>query len=220
MKKLLIGAVVFALLLGTAGMAQAASWDDLTWWGNSGATPKPMKSASGSGYWWWPTAPAESGDADLWGNRGVVYGMYSPPSAPSPKAVDPPKPPPPPPSPKVTRSTPVFNNVLFDFDKSTLKAEGQAEISKVAGQMDKNSSDTLTIVGHTDNVNHSGDPNYNVNLGQRRADSVRDALIADGVAASRVSTASRGDSEPAVNNDTAANRALNRRVVFQYGISD
>jgi outer membrane protein OmpA-like peptidoglycan-associated protein len=221
MKKLVTVAIAAALLLGSVGVANAAarSWDDLSWWGNSGATPSPVKDAERSGYWWWPTEPASNaGDTELWGNRGVVYAMYSPatPPPPAPPVVTPPPAPPAPPTP--TRSTPVFNNVLFDFDRSTVKPEGRVEIGKVADQLKQNANDTITVEGHTDNVNRSGDPQYNVKLGQRRADAVKAVLVENGIDASRITTVSKGESEPAVPNDTAANRALNRRVVFKYSI--
>ena len=81
--------------------------------------------------------------------------------------------------------------------------------------MQANPSDTLTVVGHTDSI---GTDEYNMGLGQRRANTVRDAIVAGGINASRVNAVSRGESEPAVANDTPANRQLNRRVVFQYSI--
>ena len=122
------------------------------------------------------------------------------------------------PAPAPVRSTPIFNNVLFDFDKSVVKAEGRVEIGRIADELKANPEDTITVEGHTDNVNRSGDPDYNVKLGQRRADAVKDVLLDNGIAASRISTTSKGDSEPAVANDTAENRSLNRRVVFKYSI--
>ena len=181
----------------------------------------PVRDADRSGYWWWPTEPASNaGDTELWGNRGVVYSIYSPAPPPPPPVVQTPPPPPPaaPPTPAPTRSTPVFNNVLFDFDKSTVKPEGRVEIGKIVEELKRHSADTVTVEGHTDNVNRSGDPDYNVKLGQRRADAVKAVMVEGGIAAGRISTVSKSDTEPAVPNDTAANRSLNRRVVFKYSI--
>lgn len=223
MKKFVTVAMIAVLALSMASVASAAArqWDDLSWWGNSGATPTPLKDAERSGYWWWPTDPASnSGDTELWGNRGVVYAMYAPPPPPPPPVTQsaPPPPPPPAPAPAPTRSTPVFNSVLFDFDKSTVKPEGRTEIGKIVNELKQNPNDTITVEGHTDNVNRSGDPQYNVKLGQRRADAVKKVMVEGGIDASRISTVSKGATEPAVANDTAANRALNRRVVFKYAI--
>lgn len=223
--KRFLALILVAAMAGLSGCATSGGGgmdEDLSWWGTSGSTPGPVKDATRSGYWWWPTEPASNvGDSELWGNRGLVYSSYAPTPPPPPPAppapVDPPAAPAPP---TVTRTVPVFNNVLFDFDKSTLKPEGRMEIDKVVAGLKQNSSDTVRLVGHTDSMNRSGDPNYNVKLGQRRADAVSKYLTDNGVATSRVSTSSRGAKEPAVANDTAANRALNRRVIFHYSISN
>ncbi|MCP4641917.1 MAG: hypothetical protein GY851_15860, partial [bacterium] len=62
MKKLLVGA--FAVALVTASVTAYADcgkvWDDLSWWGNTGATPAVVKDATRSGYWWWPKTPASN----------------------------------------------------------------------------------------------------------------------------------------------------------------
>jgi outer membrane protein OmpA-like peptidoglycan-associated protein len=110
--------------------------------------------------------------------------------------------------------------VLFDFDKYDVKDTGQAEIAKVAGILKDNPGDTVTIEGHTCDINRSGDPDYNTKLGQRRADAVQAVLIENGIDADRVNAASFGESRPAVPNTSDENRQLNRRVVFVYSISD
>ena len=221
MRNLLVGSLVLTLVLlaGGAATAQVRSWDDLNWWAQSGAGPDPVKASGSPGYWWWPAAPESNvDDGELWGNRGVVYGMFTP-------AAPPPPPPPPPeppaaPAPTPKRIVPVSNNVLFDFDKSNVKDGGRAEIAKVAGILEDNPGDTVTIEGHTCDINASGDPEYNVKLGQRRADAVQAVLIENGIDADRVNTASFGESRPAVPNTSDENRRLNRRVVFVYSISD
>lgn len=71
----------------------------------------------------------------------------------------------------------MLNNVLFDFDKSTLKPEGKAEIDKLVAEMGKFPGDTVVVVGHTDSV---GTDAYNVALGQRRADAVVNYMKAAG----------------------------------------
>lgn len=212
-------AVAVAFTAFSAG-AQVRSWDNLDWWAQSGAKVDPVKDHVRDGYWWWPTDPASNADdKELWGNRGVVYGKWvpkvEPAAAPAPAA-----PPAAPAAPKVTRQVPVFNHVLFDFDKSTVKPEGRTEIGKVADLLKQYPKDTVTVEGHTDNVNRSGDPQYNQKLGQRRADAVAKVLTDGGVDKGRVSTASFGDTRPAVPNDSDANRALNRRVIFVYKVNE
>lgn len=230
MSKVLVGSLVMTLVLlaGSTATAQVRSWDNLDWWAQSGASPDPVKASGGPGYWWWPMAPTSNADdGNLWGNRGVVYGMFTP--APPPPPPPPPEPPPLPPPPETPaaasaptpqRSVPVLNNVLFDFDKSKVKDSGRVEIAKVAGILKDNPGDIVTIEGHTCDINRSGDPDYNVKLGQRRAETVMAVLLENGISEGRVSTASFGESRPAVPNTSDENRQLNRRVVFVYSISD
>lgn len=216
MKKLVASALVAALWF-SCGSAQAAKqWDDMTWWGNTGATPLPQPDTNcGCGeprscYWWWPTeAASNTDDRELWGNRGIVYSCWIKPEP----VVETPTVTPEPP--KIDRTIPVFNNVLFDYDKSTLKPEGKAEIDKVVAELKANPTDIAVIEGHTDSM---GSDAYNMALGQRRADAVRDYMVQTGIEPARVTTQSLGESQPAVPNDTAANRKLNRRAVFRISI--
>lgn len=218
MKKIVVSLVAAAFLLACvpALAYEPKVWDDLSWWGNSGAKPDPVKDAVRSGYWWWPTEPASNaGDAELWGNRGVVYHIWTPPAPP----VTPTPTPTTTPS-TDTRTTPVFNNVLFDFDKAVLKPDGKTESDKVVQSMKEHAKDTLLIEGHTCNV---GSEEYNMGLGQRRADSVMKYLVDSGIAADRIKTQSFGETQPAdpaAANDTEPVRKLNRRAVFKTTIVD
>lgn len=217
MKKV-IGILCIALLMGSLTLSAAAQQAT---WGNSGAKPAPVKGDSGSGYWWWPLSPqTEVSKTEVWGNHGIVYSKYSVPAPP--KATPPPAPPVRPPAPApapVIRSAPVFNETLFGFDSSTLTDQGKSDLSVIASYMKENSGDTLEVQGHTCDVNNSGDPQYNEKLGLRRAESVEAALVGFGVVSSRLSAVSYGDSKPAVPNDSSANRALNRRVVFLFSLA-
>jgi outer membrane protein OmpA-like peptidoglycan-associated protein len=215
MKKLIALALI-ASLAGIGGTAEAAKcWDDMSWWGNTGATPEPQPDSKGrSGYWWWPTAPASNaGDTELWGNRGIVYHKWEKPveevvivDEPEDVVVKPP-----------VRTAIKLNNVLFDFDKSTLKPEGKAEIDKLVAWMKKYPQDTVLIEGHTCNV---GTDEYNMGLGERRANSVKTYMTEQGIAVGRIATKSFGESQPAVPNDSPANRKLNRRAVFKITMND
>lgn len=114
----------------------------------------------------------------------------------------------------------MFNNVLFDFDRSTVRPAGREVIANVAQELKAHPQDTITLEGHTDNINRSGDPQYNMKLGQRRADAVKAVLVDNGIASSRIETVSYGATRPAVPNTSDENRGLNRRVVFVLHIND
>jgi OOP family OmpA-OmpF porin len=72
----------------------------------------------------------------------------------------------------------------------------------------------VEIAGHTDST---GSESYNQALSQRRADSVREALIAGGIDAARLSAKGYGESEPIADNDTEEGRAKTRRVEMRHG---
>lgn len=212
MKKLIATAIIAAVALvafTTSPGAAALKFDDMSWWGNSGATPEPYPDPKGrSGYWWWPTDPASNaGDAELWGNRGVVY--HSPWEKPAPPAppMDPPKA-----TPTVEARKPVENTVLFDFDKSTIKAEAKPVLDAIVGELKEFGSDTIVVEGHTCNI---GTDQYNQGLSERRANAVVNYLTSAGIAQSRIMSKGLGESTPAVPNDSPANRAKNRRAYFK-----
>jgi OOP family OmpA-OmpF porin len=218
MKKLFIGVVAVMLLAGVASAADCGPkhWDDMSWWGNSGAKPEPQpdKGAAICGgeprscYWWWPKEPASnSGDTELWGNRGVVYHCWEKPPVVAPPAVPPVAPPP------VARTKPIFNNVLFDFDKSVLKPEGKAVVDQVVAELKAHEKDTVAVEGHTCDL---GSDAYNMALGQRRADAVKKYMVENGIDAGRITSTSVGESKPDPANDGDANRKLNRRAQFDF----
>jgi outer membrane protein OmpA-like peptidoglycan-associated protein len=210
--------VACAVAMVITPLASAGTMDDLSWFGNTGATSHPVKDVEYSGYWWWPTqAKSNSADGEKWGNRGIVYNMYAPPAPPAPAA------PAPAPqriaeAPKVERSIPVFNHVLFDFDKAVVKPQGVMEIKKVAAELGAHPGDTIVVEGHTCDLNGSGDPMYNKKLGQRRADAVVKVLADNGIKMSRITSVSKGSTMPAVANDSDSNRKLNRRVMLNFKI--
>jgi len=215
MKKLLVLALI-AALMGISGVAQAAkTWDDMSRWGNTGATPEPQADSQGRcGYWWWPKeAASNNNDSELWGNRGIVYHAWV---KPEPPKVETP-PPAPAPQPKPKRTAIVLNNVLFDFDKAVLKPEGKAEVDKLVAEMKKYPKDTVVLEGHTCNI---GTEQYNMGLGQRRADAVKKYMVEQGIDPARITTVSYGETRPAVPNDTPANRKLNRRVEFKITLGE
>lgn len=102
----------------------------------------------------------------------------------------------------------VFQGVLFDFDKATIRPEFKSQLDEFAASLD--TADVLTIDGHTDSV---GSDAYNQALSERRANSVADYLAGkDHLNRSNMSTNGHGESMPVATNDTDEGRQLNRRV--------
>ena len=100
-------------------------------------------------------------------------------------------------------------NILFEFDSADLHADAQAQLGEIVQAMKQQPGLGADVVGHAD---AQGSESYNLALSQRRAQTVSDYLVTSGVAASRIKTAWRGESEPAFPNTTKEFRALNRRV--------
>ena len=107
-----------------------------------------------------------------------------------------------------TASKPSTNSVYFAFDRSGLDAAARATLDGYAAWLNANNSTNVTIEGNCD---ERGSREYNLALGQRRADSVRDYLASRGVSASRVDTVSFGEERPACTGSGEACWAQNRR---------
>jgi OOP family OmpA-OmpF porin len=105
-----------------------------------------------------------------------------------------------------------FHGVLFDFDRDTIKDKYHPMIENAVEVLRLNPELTIAIEGHTDS---DGSDAYNQALSERRALSVKKALIAHGVNGSRLSTHGHGESQPVASNDSDEGRAYNRRVVYR-----
>ena len=101
------------------------------------------------------------------------------------------------------------SGLLFDFDSDVVKPTAASNLQELARSLNKFGESNILIVGHTDS---QGDDAYNMGLSQRRANSASAYLQSQGVPASRITTAGRGESEPVASNDTEAGKAQNRRV--------
>lgn len=101
------------------------------------------------------------------------------------------------------------SEVSFDYDSATIKPAFKATLDKLAEIMIKYDRTVVYIVGHTDS---SGSEAYNQKLSERRARSVENYLIDQGVSPSRLRSEGRGEMEPRASNETASGRQLNRRV--------
>src|SRR5436190_18174249 len=152
-----------------------------------------------------------------------------PPAAPAP----PPPPPPPPPAPRPAPPPPpralteeaIFAQktldqlnaemplaeVHFDFDMASVRDGDRAILQKNADWMRRWTSTRVTVEGHADS---RGTKEYNLALGQRRANAVKDYMVTLGIAADRLITISKGEESPVCSEETEACWARNRRGHF------
>ena len=100
-------------------------------------------------------------------------------------------------------------DVLFDFNKYTLKPEAREKLAKISGIVLAYPDLKLNIEGFTDSI---GSDQYNLELSDKRANSVKGYLISQGVKPDNVSSTGFGKADPVADNSTAAGRKLNRRV--------
>jgi outer membrane protein OmpA-like peptidoglycan-associated protein len=116
---------------------------------------------------------------------------------------------------QVVRTRPVvelnFEDVYFDFDRSTLRPEALRLLDDAVARLQANPDKNIVIEGHTCNI---GTAEYNLALGDRRATSVKAYLTSRGVPASRLETRSYGEEAPKFDNSREETRRLNRRAAL------
>jgi peptidoglycan-associated lipoprotein len=105
----------------------------------------------------------------------------------------------------------VGDRVFFGFDRSNLSQEAERTVEALAAWMRANPQTTITVEGHAD---ERGTREYNLALGARRANAVRDYLIVLGIDPNRVDTVSFGEERPAVQGSNEQAWAQNRRAEF------
>lgn len=162
--------------------------------------------------------------------KPAVEAKKEAPPAPAPAPAPPPPPPkemakpeapaPAAPAPKV-EAAPVMEKVAapdlrelriqFAFDDYNLSTRSKENLEKIAGWLSKDSAAKIQIEGHTCDI---GTPEYNLALGERRANSAKKYLEGLGVNTTRISTISYGEERPMVPNSDEANRSKNRRDEF------
>ena len=102
-----------------------------------------------------------------------------------------------------------MDNVLFDFNKSTLRPVAREKLARLGGLIVATPGLHIAVEGHADAV---GTDTYNQELSERRASSVRDHLVENGVQSGIITAQGFGESQPIATNDTEAGRQQNRRV--------
>jgi len=105
----------------------------------------------------------------------------------------------------------VFEDVYFDFDRYSLRPEATRVLDEAIAALRENATLRVEIEGHTCNI---GTAEYNLALGDRRANAVKNYLVSRGVTADRLNTVSYGEERPKYDNSREETRRLNRRAAL------
>ena len=103
--------------------------------------------------------------------------------------------------------------IYFDFDSSEVRVQDQETVSRHAMELGNNPGTRVRLEGHAD---ERGSREYNIGLGERRSQAVRQMLLVQGVSASQISTVSFGEERPASFGSSESDYAQNRRVEIKY----
>ncbi|MFH1196403.1 MAG: OmpA family protein [bacterium] len=106
----------------------------------------------------------------------------------------------------------VLVGVNFDFNSHRLKTESYPVLFHAVQVLLQNPTMTVEIQGHTDNI---GSEQYNQRLSEKRAEAVRNYLVARGIAANRLRTVGFGEKRPLADNNSPEGRSMNRRIEFK-----
>lgn len=177
-------------------------------WNRAYMSPRPTDLGPGQ-------VPDERYGEDIqWVTAGVGLRYRFPQEKPAP----PPAPPPPLPvaeaPPPPAKRKIVLRNVHFDFDKAEIRADAAPVLDEAAEELKGEGQVSIIAEGHTDSI---GTEAYNLKLSLRRAQAVRDYLVAHGMAPDRIRIEGFGETRPVATNDTADGRAQNRRVELHVG---
>jgi peptidoglycan-associated lipoprotein len=104
-----------------------------------------------------------------------------------------------------------LSTVYFDYDKSTISSTAKTALHGNADWLKKNANTKIQIEGHCD---ARGSIEYNLALGERRANSVKSYLVSLGIPAARINTISYGKEKPIINAETEEAYSKNRRANF------
>jgi peptidoglycan-associated lipoprotein len=115
------------------------------------------------------------------------------------------------PSPSEFRDSEALKDIYFDFDKANIRPDAATTLMANAAWMKENPRSSILIEGHCD---ERGTTEYNLALGQRRAQSARDFLVAQGIPGGRIAMISYGKERPSCTESTESCWARNRRAHF------
>ena len=102
-------------------------------------------------------------------------------------------------------------SILFDYDQADIRASEVGKVQAAARFLQQNAGVQITVSGHAD---ERGSQEYNIGLGDRRANAVRQALIEAGIGATRINTVSFGEERPVCNASNEGCWQQNRRGEF------
>jgi OOP family OmpA-OmpF porin len=105
----------------------------------------------------------------------------------------------------------IVTNINFDFDRTEVRGDVKHRLSRVIQLLREMPDIDVVVIGYTDDV---GSKEYNLELSLRRAESVRDYMVTQGIERQRLSVSGRGMADPFVSNSTPEGRAVNRRGEF------
>lgn len=108
-----------------------------------------------------------------------------------------------------------YKDILFDFDRYVIKEDSQSILTELANWLINNKNGMVLLEGHCD---ERGTNQYNLALGDRRANAAKDFLIASGVPARKIDTISYGEERPQCTDHNAICWALNRRAHYTVSI--
>jgi len=137
--------------------------------------------------------------------QGVLAGVEGEGGAPAPRSAE---------TPDVLHTV-SFDDVSFDFDKYSLKPETFAFLDQAVQVLQKNPTLKIRIEGYSCNI---GTVKYNLALGKRRANAVREYLVRHGIDGGRLTMVSFGESQPKYDNSKKETRRLNRRAALVVNI--
>jgi outer membrane protein OmpA-like peptidoglycan-associated protein len=183
------------------------SQEEFKWWPTD-AKPAPVKDQERGGYWWWPNQPGTSSDP-LWGNRGYVYvdkvifdykEEELPPAKPQelrPSLI----------IKKIVKNVKVY----FDFNEAGIR-EDAAKILIEASKTLKRQPETDILI--TGNCDTRGSEQYNEKLGRKRAETVRQFILDQGIDVERIRIISRGKLDSVAHVDDLVGMAKDRNAQF------
>ncbi len=207
-KKLFVPLMVAAGVALSAASLNVSAQSKQGYWTEPAGGDLVWKNATGlcwrAGYWT-PAMAIPECDPDLTPKPPVKPPVVTPPKP------GPAKPKPVPPKPVAEKVT-LAADVLFDFDKAVLKAEGKSKLDDLASKVKAINLEVVIAIGHTDSV---GSDAYNQKLSVRRAESVKAYLVSKGVEPNRVYTEGKGEKQPVASNATKEGRQKNRRVEIE-----